>query len=238
MYILTMLRVTLMTLTDCAYRVSEASVRFTKAFPPDIMHDVLEGVLPLVMKLVITEARKQRHITIREFNDGLKELSFGKNYVTNKPVPLTDISLQKSIVGSASQKWCLFRLLPILMAHRVPPGCAYWNVYLLSREIVEIIFASQIRKDDLSYLKICIEDFLTELTNVFGNVLTPKCHYLIHYPRLIAMYGPLSLLWCMRYESKHQYFKEISKNGKNFVNITHTAPVISLNSAGSFLLFY
>ena len=46
-----------------------------KAFPPDIMHDVLEGVLPLVMKLVIAEARKQRHITIREFNDGLKELS-------------------------------------------------------------------------------------------------------------------------------------------------------------------
>ncbi len=146
----------------------------------------------------------------------------GKNDVINKPVPLTDKSLQKSIVGSASQKWFLFRLLPILMAHRVPPGGSYWNVHLLSREIVEIIFASQIRKEDLDFLTICIENFLIELTNVFGNVLTPKCHYLIHYPRLIAMYGPLRFLWCMRYESKHQYFKEISKNTKNFVNITHT----------------
>lgn len=194
----------------------------TKTFPPDVMHDVLEGVVPLVMKLVIREAKKQKHITIPEFNDELKHLRFGKNDIENRPVPITAKSLRKCIVGSASQKWCLFRLLPILMAHRVPPGSAYWNVYLLSREIVEIILASQIRKDDLMNLKMLIEEFLAEMSNVFGNVLTPKCHYLLHYPRLILMYGPLRYLWCMRYESKHQYFKELAKVTKNLRNVTHT----------------
>lgn len=40
----------------------------TKAFPPDIMHDLLEGVFPLVLKLVVCQAHKEKHITIQEIN--------------------------------------------------------------------------------------------------------------------------------------------------------------------------
>ncbi|KAL2086106.1 hypothetical protein ACEWY4_017165 [Coilia grayii] len=194
----------------------------TQGFPPDVMHDILEGVMPLVVKLVLREAREEKHITLHEFNDKLKHMCFGKNDTQNRPVPITENHLRKSIVGSASQKWCLFRVLPMLMAHQIPPGSAYWNVYLLSREIVEIILASQFRRNDLVNLKMLIEEFLTEMSNVFGNVLTPKCHYLLHYPRLILMYGPLRYLWCMRYESKHQYFKELAKASKNLLNVTHS----------------
>lgn len=45
------------------------------------------------------------------------------------------------------------------MAHQIPPGTEYWNVYLLSREIVENTLASQLRRDDLVYLKLLIEKF-------------------------------------------------------------------------------
>lgn len=76
------------------------------------------------------------------------------------------------------------------------------------------------RKDELAHLKLLIQEFLDKTTEVFGNALTPKCHYLIHYPRLILMNGPLRPLWCMRYESKHQYFKNIASKCRNFVNIT------------------
>ncbi|CAI5674003.1 unnamed protein product [Oreochromis niloticus] len=187
------------------------------------MHDLLEGVIPLVMNLVICKAHREKHITIYEINDELKNVKFGRNDKPNRTVPLTEKMLRNSnIVESASQKWCLFRLLPFLMAHHVPPGTPYWHVFLLCAEIVDLVMATNVRKDELAHLNLLIREFLEMTTEVFGNVLTPKCHYLIHYPRLILMYGPLRPLWCMRYESKHQYFKHIASKCKNFVNITAT----------------
>lgn len=46
---------------------------------------MLEGVLPLLRKMVICKAHNQKHMTIREMNNKLKN---GKNDRTNKPVPL------------------------------------------------------------------------------------------------------------------------------------------------------
>lgn len=41
----------------------------TQTFPYDIMHDLLEGVIPLIIKLVLSWAPKEKHITIKELND-------------------------------------------------------------------------------------------------------------------------------------------------------------------------
>ncbi len=75
------------------------------------------------------------------------------------------------------------------MGHRIPPGSRYWHVFLLCKEIADIVMAAKLRKDELVYLEFLVHAFLSEMTEVFGNVLTPKCHYLIHYPRLMFMYG-------------------------------------------------
>lgn len=47
-------------------------------------------------------------------------------------------------------------------------------------------------------------------------------HYLIHYPRLLLLYGPLSKLSCMRFEVKHQYFKSVARKTRNFKNLSAT----------------
>ncbi|KAJ7998220.1 hypothetical protein DPEC_G00220330 [Dallia pectoralis] len=195
----------------------------TKSLPPDIMHDMLEGVIPLVLKLVLCQAHKEKHISIQEVNEELQRMTIGQNDRANKPVQLSERLLQKGgIVGSASQKWCLFRLLPFLIAHRIPPECQYWHVYLLCREIVDIVQAPTVRREKLPLLDVLVQEFLTDFKAVFGNVITPKCHYLINYSRLMTMFGPLRSLWCMRFEGKHQYFKNIASNCRNFINIAST----------------
>ena len=187
------------------------------------MHDMLEGVLPLTMKHVIREAHRQKHITITELNEELQKICIGQNDKANKPVLLSERLLQTSgIVGTATQKWCLFRLLPFIMGHRIPPGSRYWHVFLLCRDIEDILMATKVRKDDLACLDLLVHAFLSEMTEVFGTVLTPTCHFLIHYPRLMLMYDPLRSLWCMRFEGKHQYFKNLTNNCRNFRNITVT----------------
>lgn len=94
------------------------------------MHDLLEGVIPLIIKLVLSWAHKEKHITIQELNNELQQLSIGQNDKKNTPVELSERTLHKSgIVGSASQKWFLFRILPFLMAHHIPPNSKHWKVF-------------------------------------------------------------------------------------------------------------
>lgn len=77
------------------------------------------------------------------------------------------------------------------------------------------------------------------------NTITPKMHFLVHYPELIARYvhlqsyvycnlfvhiynyafwryGPLSCVWCMRFEAKNSYFKKIGQAIGNYKNIAKT----------------
>lgn len=50
----------------------------------------------------------------------------GQNDKANKPVLLSEQLLQTSgIVGRATQKWCLFRLLPFIMAADTET-CSYY----------------------------------------------------------------------------------------------------------------
>ncbi len=45
---------------------------------------------------------------------------------------------------------------------------------------------------------------------------------MMHFPQQIAKFGPLRNLWCMSFEAKHQYFKKLIVNTRNYVNVTHT----------------
>ena len=47
-------------------------------------------------------------------------------------------------------------------------------------------------------------------------------HYLLHYGRLIKMFGPLRNFRCMHFEAKHHYFKRVITASGNFKNVTYT----------------
>ena len=81
-----------------------------------------------------------------------------------------------------------------------------------------------------------IEDFLYDFRQLYPERrLTPKMHYLIHVPSWMLRYefyisyathnigyyrcGPLTRLWCMRFEAKHSLLKQMSHVIKNFKNI-------------------
>lgn len=51
------------------------------------------------------------------------------------------------------------------------------------------------------------------------KILIPKQHFLTHYPNLLMKYSPLIHFWSMQIEEKHQYFKEIVQNMRNYKNI-------------------
>jgi len=195
----------------------------TTSFPPDIMHDLMEGCIPNTIQLVLQHFVKNRLITVGELNNSLRSLKI--SHMPNKPNEFTDASLRQKghITGTTTQKFELFLCLPQIIADKIERNDPIWAVYLLLREVCDIVFARVVDRTTITYLQDKIGQYLRCFVDVFGKEnMKPKHHYLVHYPRYLKMYGPLVNFWCMRFEGKHQYFKQVAKSTNSFINVAKT----------------
>ena len=80
--------------------------------------------------------------------------------------------------------WLLGRLLPI--GKKIPDDDDHWNNFLDLLEIVDLLFATKLTEDDVSYISSLISDHQNEFIKLYPSAsVTPKMHYLIHVPQLI-----------------------------------------------------
>nr|XP_037272441.1 uncharacterized protein LOC119164364 [Rhipicephalus microplus] len=197
----------------------------TQHLPPDLMHDLHEGVIPFLLKHVISFFLKYHIIKLELLNTAIMTYPYGQNDKRNKPETLSASMFQKkgTLKGNASQIYCLFRYLPFYVGEHVPTGHNVWALYLSFRKIVDLIMSKQVTIEQIAYLERLISCFCVDFRILFPNTPAPcKLHYIIHYPKYMVMYGPLVHLWSMRYEAKHQYFKDLAVKLRNFKNITLT----------------
>lgn len=201
---------------------SLASFDCTWSLPPDIMHDVSEGTVPFVSKHVIKKLVSDGIISLAILNRKLSEFSFQGTDKKSRPPPISHASIfnDSGIKGSAAEKWCLFRFFPFMVGDSVPDSNAAYHVYLSLRSVVDIVCAPQLTTETVPFLESQISEFYESFREVFPDVnCTTKMYYLIHYPRLILLYGSLSKLSCMRFKAKHQYFKLLVRKTHNFINV-------------------
>jgi len=191
-------------------------------FPPDIMHDVLEGLMSVITAVVVKSCVRSGAISLKALNCRIAKFCFGMSDKCDKfgPFPLDFVSKDKALSGKAVEKWCLFRLLPLLIGDVVDDEDKVWQLYILAREISEIVLAPVIDPAWLPYLELIIAHHHALLKDVAPKAFIPKMHFIVHYPRLLLTYGPLRHLWTMRFEAVHQYFKQLIKKTKSFVNVT------------------
>ena len=185
------------------------------------MHDLLEGVIPVTLKYVLRHFIRLHLFTVLDINDKIAE-SENLSHEKYKPQPLTNemFSGKGHIKGNSSENWCLLRILPLIVGNIINEGDNVWEIYLLLREIVDIVLCNKLPHSMIGYLETCINDFLRLFTSQLPEVrMTPKMHYLVHYPRYIERYGPLTGLWAMRFEGKHYPFKQLASSIKNWKNI-------------------
>lgn len=205
-------------------------VSVVESLPPDAMHDIMEGLCAINVKIVLQYLIRHKKLTAKTSNDRLDWFAFAKCDAATKPTHLPDdFASRGRIIGSAnsaSQNWCLFRNLPFVVGDCVTvteddiPD--FWRLHLLAREIFKIVFAPVVRKEWLIELQQYVFEHHTLLQEVDSNAFTPKLHFLVHYPRLMEWYGPLKHLWCMRFEACHPYYKTIAKMCNNYKNIALT----------------
>lgn len=93
------------------------------------------------------------------------------------------------LVLVASQCWLFSRLLPLIIGDLIPDNDAHWDTFLLLHEILALCMAPCISPASISYLEVLIEMHHRSYRSCYpAETITPKMHYIVHFPELIRRY--------------------------------------------------
>lgn len=192
-----------------------------RGLPPDVMHDLLEGIVPFELSLILKKLISDNFFTLDYFNHRIINLKYKSSDSRNKP------EMQKldkdTIIGTASQNWTLLRLLPVLIGSKIPEDNVIWNFFLQLKLITEISLSPIFTIGHIDLLQSEIWHHLEDFKHLFPQSrLKPKHHFLMHYPQHILNFGPLVSYWCMRFEAKHKIMKDIAREANQFKNVPYT----------------
>lgn len=197
---------------------------FVTGYPPDVLHDLLEGVIPLELALCLNLFVRKQYFTLLQLNNLIAEFPYNWTDKTDRPQPIPlNLSSRRSIGGNAHENWTLLRLLPFIIGTKVPFTEPAWQVLMTLKDITELVVSPVHTEDSISYLDMLISEHRHKLLEVFPDFkLTPKFHFLEHYPDMIKYFGPLVCVWTMRFEAKHNFFKRTVRQTNSFRNILLT----------------
>lgn len=134
------------------------------------------------------------------------------DFVENKPTLIDLKSSDAKIRQSASQMITLITELPLLLGDRIPEDDENWNSFLILLKICKIALSPRCTPDTIAYLRVLIEEKLFVFKKLYPDRrITPKMHYMLHYPAQIEKYGPLIHTWTMRNEAKLSFIKQASR---------------------------
>ena len=198
-------------------------------FPPDLLHDIFEGIVSQDLLGIIRILKCKGWFSIEEYNVNLKSIKYKSNEASDKPEKVPDNMKVKKLVGKAVSNWTHIRnfclLIRKFVQNKEEPALL---LGLQLHEIVERVTANEFREFEISVLEDKIIDYLDcrqTLYNEYPHLLgsaKPKTHHLTHYPEAIVNFGPLMNYWTARYESRHRIGKSTAESAKNFKEIPHS----------------
>ena len=193
--------------------------------PSCIAHDLFEGIVPETIILVLKRLVGRKLFTYKYFNEKLKTFEYADVDKPNKPLPLLIVQGQPKLKGTQSQMWCLLRLLPLVIGHKLEhlqPRLDEWELILSLQDMVEAVCSRVFYPEDIQLLQDKIETFLVNLHKCFPSNTKPKQHYLTHYPKQVLKTGPIVDYMTLRLEGKHSVFKSTFQQAKCKKNVLKT----------------
>ena len=202
----------------------------TEQLPQDVMHVLLEGVVPLNSGLFLHHVIvEEGHISVDTLNRKLRSFPYGYYESDKKPPALSLAAIQagdltgkqtgitkitrwytlnlkfsvpvkvsqvcKFVLSGmqimfctfkhvASQMWCLFHILPLILGEELKENVHY-QCFLLLQDICALVLSPDILAEQVPLLRILVQEYLSTFCSLYERPLTPKMHYLVHLPRQI-----------------------------------------------------
>jgi len=203
----------------------------TQNFSLDIMHIILEGIIPTELSCIIYYlCNAHREVTLSQISARTHTFWGAVNVEqSNKPPELNPIDKPGHLYPSmkAVQAWALLKYLPLMIGDIVPASDPHWLFLSHLAELVDLLFSPVFTVGMVSYLRELIADHMIMFIDLYGSGekavrLKPKHHLLVHLPTVILQSGPLVGMQCLRYELKNSFFKRSSHIMCNFSNVCQT----------------
>ena len=196
--------------------------KITKCFPQDVMHVLLEGVVPHEFTLFLNHVLEEKYFSLAHLNSKVENFHYNYHERKDKPSPIQREAIQgtKMIGQNACQMWLLSIIFPLLIASHIPEGDRNWACFSIMLKILAISMCRKIQPRMIPILKSLIEDHHERFLVLYPGHMVPKFHFLVHLPDIICRFGPPRSYWCMRFEAKNRFFKDVVHG--NFKNIPYT----------------
>lgn len=119
----------------------------------DIMHDLLEGVAQLEMKLLFDYLSESNVVSLQSASNRIYSFNYGYVEHKNRPTMVKFEQAGNGLGLNAIQTFCLIRNLPLIFGDLVEVGNKHWRLLLLLLQIINIVFSPVISNGMTVYLK-------------------------------------------------------------------------------------
>lgn len=189
----------------------------------DVMHDLFEGVFHYdLTNIIISLIDKYKLFTLAYLNECIKTFNYGP---LNKNKIIEDITKEmldkKTIRASASEMQTLFINFSKIIGHKIPRELKEWRIYIIMKQINDLVCSKIIDTRTYELLQTLVHEHHELYTECFGD-LKPKHHFLVHYPRIMKLIGPLFANCNLRFESFHKKFKNVANAVNCRINLLTT----------------
>ena len=170
----------------CVLSKKLTTFNVTSGFPPDIVHDLFEGIVPVEISLCLNGFISKKFFTLVTLNKAIEDFPYKWTDKTNRPhsVPLTYAS-RKTIGGNAHENWCLIRFFPQLLGQKVPTDEPAWKLLGDLKDIVEIVVSPVQTQESIAYLTLKISEHRVRFKEVFPESnFRPKHNFFTTLPSL------------------------------------------------------
>lgn len=204
--------------------------------PLDVMHIMLEGVVPYELKELLYHCVEEEMFTIDDLSNSTTDYFSHFRYDSKtRPTEITRnilFSTDNSLKQTSDQMHSLLRAMPFILATIIPVRSVEFQFVKQLLQITNILFSAVITLGTLGILKTLIVEHLEQFKQLFPNSnIIPKQHYLQHFPNLIKKVGPPTRHSASRFESSHQGYKRKIKVSQNFKNVPYSIAISSQTSA-------
>lgn len=193
----------------------------------DPMHDLLEGIVKLVIQLILNVLVNDRNVLTEDnLNQIITDFKYGITESRDKPsanFKAAKLKQANSINQSAAQTWLLLRAFPFMFNQFLQFNPLLIDIVSCVLKITYYTFSNKLTNDHVDDLDSQITRFYDLFLTCFPEKSpTNKLHHISHYPETIHTEGPVALFSCMLFENKFRESKQISKTCGNFNNFTYS----------------
>ncbi|XP_058453377.1 uncharacterized protein LOC131431582 isoform X2 [Malaya genurostris] len=211
--------------TSCALHLLKY-FRWPNSQTLDPMHDILEGIVPMIIKKILWEAvYRSKIITEHEVNQLIDNFEYGEAEMRDKPsTNFTKLSLKSktnNLSQSAAQCWLLLRSFPFIFHEILKHNENHREIIAALLNITYISFSHKLSSEMIT----CLSDSVTKFHKLFRicfpttNAIN-KIHHIIHYAQVCRENGPIAHFSCMMFEAKFKKSNAQSRTCNNFKNLS------------------